>query len=102
MTKLVVRLASEGIVSRNHLKEEILASIEDIYNVSDMAELVDLSPLQLQRKLKRSTGLAPPTQVCFFGNVPVDCKVGISAVCETILFPHNTLNIILSRRLRIP
>lgn len=59
MTRLVHRLVDAQIVVRNRVVEVILAKLEDIRSVSDMAAVAGLSPRQLQRSLKQSTGFPP-------------------------------------------
>lgn len=59
MTGLIHRLLEAQIVVRNRVVELILANLEDIRSVSDMAAVAGLSPRQLQRALKQSTGFPP-------------------------------------------
>ena len=47
------------LVVRNPVTERILAKLDDIRSVSDMASIACLSPRQLQRSLKQTTGLSP-------------------------------------------
>jgi AraC-like DNA-binding protein len=56
---LVETLLAQGIVEANPVTEKIFAHLEDIYSVADMAEVAEISPRQLQRTLKRTTGFAP-------------------------------------------
>ncbi len=53
------RLAADGLIVANPVTEKIFAEIDDIYSVADMADAAHLSPRQLQRTLKRTTGFAP-------------------------------------------
>ncbi|WP_342075876.1 AraC family transcriptional regulator [Yoonia sp. SS1-5] len=55
----VERLVAEALVIANPITERIFQNIDDIFSVADMAEIADLSPRQLQRKLKETTGFAP-------------------------------------------
>jgi AraC-like DNA-binding protein len=59
LADLVHRLASEGLVKPDPLTAALLTRLDVIRTVADMARLTALSPRQLQRALKRSTGLAP-------------------------------------------
>lgn len=59
MAKLVRELAGKKIVVANPVTEKILARLEDIRSVADMAELASVSSRQLQRTLKQTTGFAP-------------------------------------------
>lgn len=59
LTELVQWLLKEELVMINVVTEKILKNLEQIHSVSDMARLAELSPRQLQRKLKQMTGLSP-------------------------------------------
>ena len=59
LSDLVDMLVARKLVAPNPLTEKIFGHLDEIHTVSDMAELCDLSPRQLQRRLKRSTGFAP-------------------------------------------
>ncbi len=59
MSDLVHHLMSEKFVVNNPVTEKILTQLDEIRSVSDMATLVGLSPRQLQRNLKQSTGFSP-------------------------------------------
>lgn len=59
LTKLVEKLIGEKMVVANPVTEKIFQHIDEIHSVSDMAAVSELSPRQLQRNLKRSTGFAP-------------------------------------------
>jgi transcriptional regulator GlxA family with amidase domain len=47
------------LVVRNLLTERILAKLDDIRTVADMAEVASISARQLQRNLKKTTGFSP-------------------------------------------
>jgi len=55
----VEHLIERGLVVPNPVTEKIFAQIDTIHSVADMAEAAALSPRQLQRTLKRTTGFAP-------------------------------------------
>jgi AraC-like DNA-binding protein len=59
MADLVKRLMRDKLVMRNVVTEKILASLNHIHAVKDMAGIVGLSPRQLQRTLKQATGFSP-------------------------------------------
>lgn len=59
LADFVADLAADGRVVANPITERIFHNIDDIYTVADMAEIAALSPRQLQRTLKRTTGFAP-------------------------------------------
>ncbi|MGQ0710769.1 MAG: helix-turn-helix domain-containing protein [Rhodoferax sp.] len=59
MSALVQWFIDARLVVRNPVTEKILANLDDIRTVSDMAAVVCLSPRQLQRTLKQATGLPP-------------------------------------------
>lgn len=59
LTEFVDDLIARQIVLPNPVTEKIFAQIDDIHTVADMAALAALSPRQLQRTLKRTTGFAP-------------------------------------------
>jgi AraC-like DNA-binding protein len=59
MTALVQHLIDEALVVPNLVTEKILTHINDIHTVADMAAMVELSPRQLQRTLKQTTGFSP-------------------------------------------
>jgi AraC-like DNA-binding protein len=56
---LVEHLVEQKLVAPNPVTEKIFQHLDDILTVGDMAELSNLSPRQLQRTLKRTTGFAP-------------------------------------------
>ena len=59
MTELVERFVKEKLAVPNAITEKILAHLDDIQTVADMAALALMSPRQLQRKLKQTTGFSP-------------------------------------------
>lgn len=59
LTEIVQWLIDEQLVAANPLVGAILAQIEEIQTVKDMADITYLSPRQLQRKLKQMTGFSP-------------------------------------------
>lgn len=58
-SELVEVLRSAGLVAPNPVTSAILGNLERIANVGDMAAVAGLSPRQLQRVLKASTGFTP-------------------------------------------
>jgi AraC-like DNA-binding protein len=52
-------LIAKGYLRRNLLTDRIFQNLEDIATVADMASFCDLSPRQLQRRLKATTGFSP-------------------------------------------
>lgn len=59
LSDLVEGLIENGFVVANPITEKIFQHLDEIYSVSDMAAAAGLSPRQLQRTLKRTTGFAP-------------------------------------------
>lgn len=59
MTRLVHQLVDAQIVVRNRVIESILAKLDDVRSVAEMAGAAGLSPRQLQRVVKQSTGFSP-------------------------------------------
>lgn len=59
LTALVRWCVAHGHLRANAVTARILAHVESIRSVADMAALVGCSPRQLQRTLKRATGFAP-------------------------------------------
>lgn len=59
LSALVERLIDEKLVAPNPVTEKIFANIYDIHTVADMAAVIGLSPRQLQRTLKQTTGFSP-------------------------------------------
>jgi len=59
LAEFVESLIDNKLIVANPITEKIFQHLEAIYSVSDMAAAADLSPRQLQRTLKRTTGFAP-------------------------------------------
>ncbi|MEL6572453.1 MAG: AraC family transcriptional regulator [Pseudomonadota bacterium] len=59
LDSLVEDLMRRGLLIANPVTEKIFAAMEDIFSVADMAEFAALSPRQLQRVLKDTTGFTP-------------------------------------------
>jgi len=59
MAELVRQLAREHIVIANEVTAKILAHLDDVHSVADMAEITGVTPRQLQRTLKQATGFTP-------------------------------------------
>lgn len=59
LTAFVQDLLVRGILEPCIVTERIFAQLDDIFSVADMAEVARLSPRQLQRVLKQSTGFSP-------------------------------------------
>ena len=59
MSELVQKLIGSGLVVCNLVTEKILAKLDEVRTVADMAAATCLSPRQLQRTLKQSTGFSP-------------------------------------------
>jgi AraC-like DNA-binding protein len=59
LSDLVRWFIEEKLVTVNVVTEKILTHLDEIHTVTDMARLTKLSPRQLQRSLKRMTGLSP-------------------------------------------
>jgi AraC-like DNA-binding protein len=59
MAKLVAWFIEKKLVVPNLITEKILANIEQVNSVDDMAKLAGISARQLQRTLKRTTGFSP-------------------------------------------
>jgi AraC-like DNA-binding protein len=59
LSRLVHWLIGEALAVANPVTEKILANLDEINAVSDMATMTALSPRQLQRTLKRTTGFSP-------------------------------------------
>jgi AraC-like DNA-binding protein len=59
MSALVQRFIDEKLVVSNPVTGRILAKLDDIRTVADMAAVACLSPRQLQRTLKQTTGFSP-------------------------------------------
>jgi len=58
-SELVESLLDAGLVAPNPVTAAILMNLDEIYSVGDMAEVAALSPRQLQRALKTTTGFSP-------------------------------------------
>ena len=59
LSRLVEQLIESKHVAPNPVTEAIFQHLDDIHTVADMAGFCDLSPRQLQRTLKRTTGFSP-------------------------------------------
>lgn len=59
LTEMVEQLITDGIVVANPVTKLIFENIFDIHTVADMAAIAQLSPRQLQRTLKSTTGFTP-------------------------------------------
>lgn len=59
MTTLVEELQAGGLVVANPVTESILRQLDSIRTVADMAAAAGLSPRQLQRVIRQTTGFAP-------------------------------------------
>jgi AraC-like DNA-binding protein len=59
LSELVQWFIDSKLVVSNPVTEKILASLDDIRSVADMASVACLSPRQLQRTLKQATGFSP-------------------------------------------
>jgi AraC-like DNA-binding protein len=59
LSNLVQWLINQELVMSNAVIEKILKHIDQIYTVTDMARLTNLSPRQLQRTLNRTIGFSP-------------------------------------------
>ena len=59
LSTLVETLIENKLVAPNPITEKIFQNLDEIHTVTDMAALANLSPRQLQRTLKRTTGFAP-------------------------------------------
>jgi AraC-like DNA-binding protein len=59
LVKLVEQLISEKLVAANPVTANILANLDAIHSVADMAAITNMSPRQLQRTLKQTTGFSP-------------------------------------------
>lgn len=55
----VETLLDAGLVAPNPVTAAILTNLDEIHTVRDMAEIAALSPRQLQRSLKATTGFSP-------------------------------------------
>lgn len=59
LARFVEWLAERGLVRPDPVVARIFAAVDEIRSVADMARVACLSPRQLQRTLRASTGLAP-------------------------------------------
>ncbi len=59
LSNLVEELIEAEMVVANPVTQQIFENIFDIHTVADMAAIANLSPRQLQRTLKRTTGFTP-------------------------------------------
>ncbi len=59
LCRFVEALMQRNLIQENSVTATIFEHLDDIHSVSDMAAVVALSPRQLQRRLKRTTGFAP-------------------------------------------
>jgi AraC-like DNA-binding protein len=59
LSGLVQWCIDNELVVVNRVTEKILAHIDDIHTVADMANATAMSPRQLQRTLKETTGFSP-------------------------------------------
>jgi AraC-like DNA-binding protein len=59
MAELVHWLIDAQLMVANAVTEKILKNIDDIHTVNDMAAAAAMSPRQLQRTLKKTTGFSP-------------------------------------------
>jgi AraC-like DNA-binding protein len=58
-TEFVQILLDSGLVAPNPVTAAILTRLDEIHRVADMAKVAALSPRQLQRTLKATTGFSP-------------------------------------------
>lgn len=58
-TDLADRLVADGLIAPDPVTAAILNRLDEIVNVADMARVAALSPRQLQRSLKATTGFSP-------------------------------------------
>lgn len=58
-TELIMDLIEQGIIAHNAVTQKILANLDSIHRVSEMADITQMSARQLQRILKRTTGFSP-------------------------------------------
>jgi AraC-like DNA-binding protein len=59
LSQLVQWMIDQELVVANHVTEKILTNMDGIHTVADMAAMTNMSPRQLQRTLKRTTGFSP-------------------------------------------
>ena len=58
-SEFVATLLDAGLVAPNRVTAAILTNLDEIYSVGDMAKVAAVSPCQLQRTLKATTGFSP-------------------------------------------
>ena len=58
-SEFVASLLDAGLVGPNPVTAAILTNLDEIHSVSDMAKVAALSPRQLQRVVKTTTGFTP-------------------------------------------
>ena len=59
LSQFVEKLIDSKLVVANTVTEKIFQHIDEIHSVADMAAVSNISPRQLQRTLKKTTGFAP-------------------------------------------
>lgn len=59
LSELVEELVRRELLVANPITEKIFGRLDDINSVAEMAQVAALSPRQLQRTLKRTTGFSP-------------------------------------------
>jgi AraC-like DNA-binding protein len=59
MSHLVEQFVAAELVTSNPVAAKILIKLDEIHTVADMATVAGLSPRQLQRTLKQTTGFSP-------------------------------------------
>ncbi len=59
LVTLVQRLIADQFIVGNSVTARILSNMDAIHSVTDMASINNISPRQLQRTLKRTTGFSP-------------------------------------------
>jgi Bacterial regulatory helix-turn-helix proteins, AraC family len=59
LSELVQWCINEELVTANHVTQKILANLDAVHTVADMAAMSGMSPRQLQRTLKQTTGFSP-------------------------------------------
>lgn len=59
LAELIRQLIEEKVVVANAITAQILTNIENIHTVADMAVFTGMSPRQLQRTIKQTTGFSP-------------------------------------------
>jgi AraC-like DNA-binding protein len=59
LSEIVESLIASGMVTPNPMIAQIFNHLDNIHNVANMADVAGLSPRQLQRRLKQTTGFTP-------------------------------------------